>query len=245
LLEMRSPGRRNIIPEAEKMSKFFIPTRRAEDWKDLLAEPSKHWRSGRSARALAYCWEEAQGLPPSVRDVFSRSGIPCLKDMELLIAIPEHQVLLPGGSRPSQSDIFVLARAEGQLTSMTVEGKVSETFGPTVDEWLVDASAGKMERLAYLCERLGLEQESTGSIRYQLLHRTVSALIEAERFSARNALMLVHSFSQEHVRLGDYQALLSCFSKKGTHNSVTYVGERKGINLYLSWVVGEKKFLNA
>jgi Domain of unknown function (DUF6946) len=59
-----------------------------------------------------------------------------------------------------------------------VEGKVAEPFGPLVSEWLVaDAqgpSPGKLERLAFLCERLSLNDDDCQSVRYQLLHRTVS-----------------------------------------------------------------------
>lgn len=116
------------------MSKIYIPSKGPEDWKDFLAEPSKQWRSGYSAKTLAYCWEEADGIPSCVRTVFSQSGIPRFKDIELLLAIPEHQVPLPGGSQPSQNDIFVLARAEQQLMAIAVEGKVAEPFGPTIDE---------------------------------------------------------------------------------------------------------------
>jgi len=227
------------------MTKIFIPTKGPDDWKDLLAEPSKHWRSGFSARTLAYCWEEAHGLPSCVKEVFSKSGIPCLRDIELLLAIPEYQVPLPGGSRPSQSDIFALARTDNGLMAIAVEGKVNETFGPTIDEWLKDASPGKRKRLTYLCETLGIKDEGLGAIRYQLLHRTASALIEAERFSASSALMLVHSFSEEHAWLEDYQAFLALFGKAGGANSVTFTGEKLGINLYLSWVVGERRFLES
>ena len=51
------------------MSKIFIPANKPEDWKTLLAEPDKHWKKGCSARALAYCWQEADGFPESVRNV--------------------------------------------------------------------------------------------------------------------------------------------------------------------------------
>jgi len=227
------------------MSKIFIPTHGPEDWKHLLAEPSKHWRSGYSAKTLAYCWEEARGFPSCVKAVFSKSGIPCFQDIELLLAIPEYQVPLPGGSRPSQSDIFVFAKAQQQLMTISVEGKVNEAFGPTIDEWLKKDSPGKRKRLTYLCETLGIKEEGLGAIRYQLLHRTASALIEAERFSASSALMLVHSFSEDHTWLEDYQAFLSLFGKEGGVNSVTFAGKKLGVNLYLSWVVGERRFLES
>ena len=48
------------------MEKFFIPAKSPIDWKQLLAEPEKHWKTGYSAKALAYCWQEAQGFPESV-----------------------------------------------------------------------------------------------------------------------------------------------------------------------------------
>ena len=41
--------------------------------------------------------------------------------------------------------------------------------------------------------------------KYQLLHRTASAIIEAERFNANHALMLVHSFSLANEWYGDFE----------------------------------------
>ncbi|OGT76570.1 MAG: hypothetical protein A3I13_03985 [Gammaproteobacteria bacterium RIFCSPLOWO2_02_FULL_47_50] len=52
------------------MAKYYVPTGGVESWRKLLAEPNKHWRTGYSARSLANCWEEAQGFPKSVVDVF-------------------------------------------------------------------------------------------------------------------------------------------------------------------------------
>ena len=36
------------------MAKVFIPTSTPKYWKSLLAEPHKQWRTGYSAKALAY-----------------------------------------------------------------------------------------------------------------------------------------------------------------------------------------------
>ncbi len=173
------------------MSQIYIPTSSAEQWAEFLAEPVKHWRQGYSARTLAYSWQEASGFPAEVGSVLA-SAFP---SAELLLALPEHKVSLPGGSRSSQNDIWVLARSENQLISIAVEGKVSEPFGPTVEQWLTESSPGKVKRLAYLLSLLGLCSVSD-TTRYQLLHRTASAIIEAQRFNAAHAVMLVHSFSQ-------------------------------------------------
>ena len=165
------------------MSNILIPTRSAEDWKAFLAEPDKQWKTGYSARTLAYCWEETDGFPESVQSVFSEAGYPFNK-LEPLLIIPEHKVPLPGGPRPSQNDIWILAKSQKDLVSIAVEGKVSEPFGPTMEEWLVNDSEGKRKRLEFLINKLSLEKPIPKTIRYQLLHRTVSAIIEAKRFNA-------------------------------------------------------------
>lgn len=227
------------------MNSLFIPTTRPEDWRSLLAEPDKHWRTGYSARSLAHSWEQSKGFPSEVRAVFARSGIPVLETAEMLLGIPEHQVALPGGARPSQNDIWVLARGAGELISIAVEGKVSEPFGPTVGEWLKGASPGKLERLAYLAGCLGLDQPIPADVRYQLLHRTASAVIEASRFGAAHAVLLVHSFSQTHEWLADYQRLLLLFGAEADADTVHACGKPRGVALYAAWVTGEERFLSA
>ena len=226
------------------MNKIFVPTNRPEDWRLLLAEPRKHWRTGYSAKALAYSWEEANGFPESVKKVFTKSGIALFKNTELLLAFPEYKVPLRGGPRPSQNDIFVLAKSNDQLISITVEGKVSETFGVTVAKWKENASAGKHVRLNCLLKELELEDsKEINAIRYQLLHRTASAMIEAKKFGASNALMLVHSFSQSNEWFEDYTRFLDLFNLEAKPDSLLFAKTIEGINLYLCWVEGNPKYL--
>jgi len=45
-----------------------------------------------------------------------------------------------------------------------------------------------------------------GSLRYQLLHRTVATLLEADRYGAKEAAMVVQSFSQNRAGFVDFQA---------------------------------------
>jgi len=214
-----------------------------EDWKPLLADPEKQWRTGYSAKALAYCWQESKDFPSEVRQVFCRSGIEIFQDVEILLGFPEFKVALLGGRRASQNDIFILAKGAGQLVSITVEGKVSEPFGDTVAEWKARAGRGKETRLKYLCHLLGLEPASVDHIRYQLLHRTASALIEANKFGAPNALMLVHSFSGEDEWFDDYQKFLALLGLTGEADSVVFAKSIRGVNLYLGWVRGNKRYL--
>ena len=222
---------------------IYVPTGGPDDWQRLLAEPEKHWKTGYSARALAYCWESAKGFPTEIGATLAAD--PAFADIEPLIGIPEHQVPLPGGSRPSQNDIWVLAKCSGGLVSIAVEGKVAESFGPTVGEWSKDASAGKQERLAFLARCLGIELPIPDGIRYQLLHRTASAIIEAKRFTAPYAVMLVHSFSPEKLWLDDYLAFVSLLGGEGAADSLTRIDSDRAIDARVGWVSGDERWLSA
>ena len=196
------------------MTKFFIPSGGPEAWKNFLAEPEKQWKTGFSAKSLAYCWEEAKGFPKEVRSALDSSEVPTLRNLDLLMAFPEHQVPLLGGRRPSQNDIFVLGRASDGLVSITVEGKVDEPFGPTLREWSRPSSEGKRKRLGYLSGVLGKDFSDCPDIRYQLIHRTASAMILAEAFFAKTAVMLVHSFSRKDSWFEDYAEFIALFGAK-------------------------------
>jgi hypothetical protein len=106
-------------------------------------------------------------------------------------------------------------------------------------------SAGKLRRLNYLCQMLELDEPATHDLWYQLLHRTVSALIEAERFNAPHALMLVHSFSPTHERFEDYRAFAERMGVSGAveSNQIVDVGHRAGVDLHLGWAQGEAEWL--
>jgi len=224
------------------MPSIFIPTSSAGQWAQFLAAPVKHWQKGFSARTLAYSWQEAQGFPKEVRAVLGT--VEPFKDLELLLGVPEHQVPLPGGARPSQNDIWCLARARSNLVSIAVEGKVEEPFGPTLGEWQAEASAGKSSRWAYLKEQLSLTGELSGELRYQLLHRAASAVIEARRFFAPQAIMLVHSFSPTKRWFSDYAAFASLLGAQAEQNQLHAVGLRGGVEFFVGWVCGNQDYLS-
>jgi hypothetical protein len=110
------------------VSRILMFTSGPADWRDLLADPVKHWRTGFSARTLAYCWEAVDGLPPEIAHAFEMTDNPLLADLSPVLAVPEFRVPLPGGVRASQNDIFVLARSAAGPVTIMVEGKVNESF---------------------------------------------------------------------------------------------------------------------
>lgn len=217
------------------MSRILIPSSGPDAWQQFLAKPNLQWVTGYSARTLAYSWEAASGLPPEIADLtFAAFG-----PGELLFAIPEHKTALPGGKRESQSDVFALVRHESGLATYTIEGKVDEPFGPTVDEWMVNASDGKRERLDFILGLLGIEH-CPGDIRYQLLHRTASALIEADRFDAKLAGMIVHSFSPEHRWRDEFDRFVSLMGWPLEEGEPIRIELPSGKALMLGWASGDQ-----
>jgi hypothetical protein len=128
---------------------------------------------------------------------------------------------------------------------MAVEGKVNEPFDVTLGEWKADASRGKQVRLDHLAEVLGVPGPLPDAVRYQLLHRAASAVLEAERFGARDAVMLVHSFSPENLWFDDFAFLASLFGLQPKVGQIVSATVRNGMPLHLGWIHGDEKYLKA
>jgi hypothetical protein len=219
------------------MSMFYIPTSGPQSWQTLLADPIKQWRTGYSARTLAHCWEAADGLPPEVAALF---GL----DTELLIAIPEHKVSLRDAGRESQTDVFALVKSNNRTIAVAVEGKVNESFGPTIKDWYLDPSSAKQHRLRFLCDLIGVTFPPPDDLHYQLFHRTASAVLEAERFKTDDAAMIVHSFSPENKWFAAYAAFLGLFGLNANTEKLVSKRLPSGRTLYFGWARGDPRFLS-
>jgi hypothetical protein len=225
------------------MARILMFTSGPIDWQALLADQKKHWKTGYSAKTLAHCWEAVEGFPPEIAKALQGTDDALLQGVTPILAIPEFKVPLPGGVRASQNDLFVLARGASGPVSIMVEGKVSESFGPTLGEWRADASEGKVERLRFLLRTLALKAEPRDSIRYQLFHRAASAVITGEQFRAAAAVMLVHSFSKNLFGFSDYQEFAKLFGVDAKEGVVQRLGTDSAVPLFGVWVVGNPKFL--
>ncbi|MGJ8564020.1 MAG: DUF6946 family protein [Alphaproteobacteria bacterium] len=222
------------------MNPIYKPTKSPDDWREFLADPVKHWRTGYSAKSMAYSWEEAKGIPKEVSETIETAfgHIP-----EPLIIIPEFKVPLKGGNRDSQNDAFLLARVGDQTASIMIEGKVNESFGPRISEWFKDPSDGKTERLKFLCETLGTFFPPPEHLRYQLFHRTASAILTANRFKTDIAIMLVQSFSQEHMWWDDFKAFGEYMGVKSALGELCEAPTETSVPTYIGWVTGHARFL--
>lgn len=216
---------------------ILVPATSLDDWKTRLASPDKHWKVGGSAHALANRWHAARGFPQEIVDLLATHDL--TRDAMMLLAIPEHQVPLKGGVRASQTDLWVLARTSRGLVSIAVEGKAGESFGPSIGDWEQSASSGKRERWAALCSLLEVTRGCDRAIRYQLFHRTASALLEARRFHALDAVVIVHSFSPTQESFGDFQRFVHLMGGQVTApGRLISVPPREGIDLYFGWAQG-------
>ena len=203
------------------------PTTGMDDWKEFVASPT-HWRAGYSAMETARSWETARGLPAEIAALFAPGA-------ELLLAIPEYKVALPGGGRDSQNDVFALIAEGDDLVVCMIEGKRDEPFGPTLEEWRT-GTPGRETRLAAICEMLDLDQTALApTLRYQLFHRAASALSTAGRFRTTQSAMIVQSFSPDRRWFRDFADFCALFGLSPGPDEMVPVSLSGGRTLRLGW----------
>jgi hypothetical protein len=222
------------------MKRVFVPTQDGSDWQRLLAKPDLHWKVGKSAMTLAASWEASHPLlPPEVAAACAALGV----DAGYVAAFPEWQVALPGGATASQTDLLVLGRSTRGMVVLAIEGKVDEPLGPTLGEKRAGASAGVTERLAFLHEILGLSTPAPDMLRYQLFHRTASAILAAREFGAAHAVMVVHSFSPSGQWYDDFAAFTQHLGVDAPKGSITTVPRHHAPTLSVGWIPGDLRHL--
>lgn len=164
-----------------------------------------HWKQGRSAKALADSWFSANDIPVAVRHLLDQA--PEFAGCGLVDGWLERSTDLGDGrGTASQTDLLAILGLADRIAILGIEAKVTESFGPIVSDWLADGSPGKAARLAALCSRLAISEAAAMPLRYQLLHRTVATLIEAQRYRAKDAIMAVQSFCPDATGYSDFAA---------------------------------------
>ena len=164
-------GRPLTGPEAIRS---FLPSSRAH-----------HYKVGRSMAETARCWMEDPGhLPPRIAVVVG-------EDRATSVHFEYEQAVYGGGK--SQTDVMAFAGS----SVIAVEAKVDEKAGPTVEAWLAGQKAEAKNRSAAL-ERysveIGVAKTALMPLRYQFLHRALSAALVANARRADEAWMIVQLF---------------------------------------------------
>ncbi len=95
--------------------------------------------------------------------------------------------------------------------------------------------------MTYLHSLLGVERFDD-SVRYQLLHRTASALLTAREFHAVAAVMLVHAFDTPASQRADFETFRAALNAHEVAPMVYKVPSFDNPSLYLAWSDGDTKF---
>lgn len=180
-----------------------------EDWRQW-AGPKKgdlHWKDGRSAKELARSWFRLQAPAPPEElrllmekhfgtGILFEEGKP-----ECIIPLDDFQ----GEQR--NCDLVVLCRTESQRIAVNIEAKVDEPFGEKVIGAYYDQTLNTRSNVPKRIEQLSLAlfgrkpDSVIRGLRYQLLHSTAAALIEATERQTICALFLVHEFHSSNLNL--------------------------------------------
>ena len=218
-----------------------------EDWREIVGE--KNWVPKHSAYELAYKWGY-NAFPKKVQGVLTASASPFQTGLKLDHMVVEKPVFLDNLKAPSMTDIMVYCNTQsGSPLIIAVEGKARETFDLSVADWMLDKTMGpkptREKRLKFLEKELGVTIPPDSELRYQLIHRSASALIESGLHGAASCALIVHSFAEDSKsNWQDYGAFLKHIGiadpvKDVLQGPVT-LGPQ-GIHFYAAWITDEPK----
>ncbi len=178
---------------------------KVDDWIPVVSR--KNWVEEHSAYELAHSWQSARGFPSRVAYVLTSGPGPVFAGLRPEYGVVEKPVFLDTLKGPSWTDVMVYCRnADSEAVVVAVEGKAKEPFGAVVSDWVRakgekgesdDPKPSRLKRLDYLAGQLGVALQPDSTLRYQLLHRTASAITESQLHAASAAVVLVHSFCRE------------------------------------------------
>jgi hypothetical protein len=213
--------------------RIHVPMLSPDDVIPHLGAPG-HYRFPRSGWCIANHWFAANDLPDTIRQVLET--VPAFVGAELVEGLIERHVELGDGATASQTDLLAILGVGAELAIMAVEGKVDETFGNLVSQELCDASDRKKARITRLAALFGINEADAAPLRYQLFHRTASAIFEAKRYRAKAAIMMVHSFDAKGCGFPDFQKFAARIGLPSTvPGGMVGPAQVDGIALYLGW----------
>jgi hypothetical protein len=221
------------------MSRLFTSTRGLCSWRNRLASPDKQWKRKYSAFETAVSWEaassSASGLPKELETLLRTT----FDDPMLLLAVAEHKVDLVGGNAASQSDVWAVINTSRGLLSLTVEAKALESFGnETLERWLGGTSEQSIKNRKDRWEHVRANLPATESylgVRYQMLHRCASAVIEAKRLGASHAAFVVQAFNTPKTSFREFEKFCSALDIPAGRGSLA-VTTSNGISLAIGWI---------
>lgn len=220
-----------------------------DDWRGLAG--GDKWVPSRSAYELAHCWQQFGGLPNPIANALDASGHEALHGVMLDLCLVEKPVFLDTKIAPSMTDLMAYGRnAKGETIIIAVEGKADEPFASRVRDWVRGDETNptmttaprwtRLRRLDFLSKHLAKTITTDSTLRYQLLHRTVSAVLEAQLHGAAAAVVLIHAFGPDTPE--NVLAFSEFLAELGGHAVTTgkvsgpyQLGELEDLPTYFLW----------
>ena len=173
------------------------------------------------------------GFPAGIASLLATNDL--TRGAAPLLAIPGHQVPLAGGARASRLDLWVLARTPRGLLSVAIEQNAGQPAGSTVGESQAETPTGR-ERREALWSLLEIDRDGDPTVPDRLIHRTAGALLEARRFFAIGAAVIVHSAGAAQDSFADFQRFVTMMGGRLRRpGHLLSVKPREGIELALGW----------
>ena len=210
---------------------------------DAIRLLGRHAAAGAARHAVyetAHSWFDAQDLPAAVRATLESD--PTYAAAELLKVFFEKPSEFDA-SAPNHTGVLAVLKIRSGLAVVGIEGKVSEPFGDYVFQWN-DGSPGRATRVAASLKQLGMADDIAGGLRYRLIHRTVTTLLEAQTIGAREAAMLIQSFGHDHAPAGfvDLQMFSAVIGAPiADTGMLSPPVELDGVRMRLGWSVSERR----
>lgn len=224
------------------MNRLHIATREFTNWRTRLAKPDGQWKRKYSAFETAVSWEYARNRPSGLPEQIEALFIESLGKPDLLFAVAEHQVDLAGSGGSSQCDVWGLVQTPNGKVSLSVEAKVSESFGnKNLGQWLFhkdpkQSSENRQTRWDYIEAHLPVSlTDSYNEVAYQLLHRCATAVIEAKRFKLNHAFFVVQAFNSPDERFDDFANFCKAIDIQAERGQLQ-ITKVNDIQLYIAWV---------
>lgn len=168
----------NIITTPKQWMQFAPPK-----------DKEKHWKDVRSAKSLAMFMTDTIQVK-KLENVLNELGY---NSKGIVSCTPEANTVLPGRGNGRNHDLLMI----GKDFVVGIEAKVSEPFGKSISNELIDASENKRYRINALAKELfGCEINADNEVlKYQLLTGIVGTLREANNNAKSKALFLVLVFT--------------------------------------------------
>jgi Domain of unknown function (DUF6946) len=194
---------------------FDLSSRQGKEITDVRswgrhAKPAsaKHWKKDRSAMELARSWTDAHG-PEAVRELLDR--VTGTANFEAKRGIAEAQTHFDEFRGPRNHDLLIVGEAAGGTTVVSIEGKVDESFGQTLEEYRAAARrriakkqpTNALDRMQGLTKAIGGWDAGADpkrmQLRYQLFSAVAGAVAAAVDEEADQAVFLVHELQTKQL----------------------------------------------